>query len=97
MDDKTGGPVSQHFLIICGTLKNSHTVQKRVGDVVPGVVLYLLHGSGGVGEIKYGLIAAASGTLTSWRPISPHRRIVKSHICCDSHDTFTFTFTPWET
>ena len=69
-DDKTGGPVSQHFLIICGTLKNSHTVRKRVGGVVPGVVIYLLHGLGwvglgGVGEIKYGLIAAARGAFTS--------------------------------
>ena len=90
-DYKTGGPVSQHFLIICGTLKNSHTVWKRVGDVIPGVVIYLLHGSGGVGEIKYGLTAAARGAFTSWRPISPHRRIVKSHVCCVSDDTFTFS------
>ena len=64
-------------------LKNSHTVRKRVGDIVPGVVIYLLHGLGGlgglggVGEIKYGLIVAARGAFTSWRPISPHRKNCK--------------------
>ena len=40
--------------------------EKRVGDVVPGVVVYLsMHGLGWVGKIKYGLIAAARGAFTS--------------------------------
>ena len=29
-DDKTGGPVSQH---LCGTLKNSHTDEKKRGGL----------------------------------------------------------------
>ena len=32
---------------------------KRVGHEVPGVVAVLCKGMGGVGEVKYGLIAAA--------------------------------------
>ena len=58
------------------------------------MVIYLLHGSGGVGEIKYGLIAAARGglyKLTSDLTTQKNCK-VKSHVCCDSHDTFTFTF-----
>ena len=46
-------------------------LSKRVGGVVPGVVVYLLfhctfHAwAGWVSEIKYGLIAAARGAFTS--------------------------------
>ena len=37
---------------------------KRVGHEVPGVVAVLCEGMGGVGEVKYGLIAAAWSTFT---------------------------------
>ena len=56
--------------------KKSTHLSKRVGGVVPGVVVYLLfhctfHAwAGWVSEIKYGLIAAARGAFTSWRSIS---------------------------
>ena len=37
---------------------------KRVGHEVPGVVPVLCEGMGGVGEVKYELIAAAWGAFT---------------------------------
>ena len=37
---------------------------KRVGHEVPGVVAVLCEGMGGVGEVKYGLIAAVWGAFT---------------------------------
>ena len=37
---------------------------KRVGHEVPGVVAVLCKGMGGVGEVKYELIAAAWSALT---------------------------------
>ena len=37
---------------------------KRVGHEVPGVVAALCKGMGGVGEVKYGLIAAAWSVFT---------------------------------
>ena len=46
-------------MFISSTLKNPHTISKRVGHEVPGVVAALCKGIGGVGEVKYGLIAAA--------------------------------------
>ena len=52
-------------------VKEPTHLSKRVGGVVPGVVVYLLfhctfHAwAGWVSEIKYGLIAAARGAFTS--------------------------------
>ena len=54
-----------------GDVKEPTHLSKRVGGVVPGVVVYLLfhctfHAwAGWVSEIKYGLIAAARGAFTS--------------------------------
>ena len=52
-------------------VKEPTHLSKRVGGIVPGVVVYLLfrctfHAwAGWVSEIKYGLIAAARGAFTS--------------------------------
>ena len=37
---------------------------REVGHEVPGVVAVLCKGMGGVGEVKYGLIAAARSAFT---------------------------------
>ena len=52
---------------LAGDVKEPTHLSKRVGHVVPGVVVYLSFHAwvGWVSEIKYGLIAAASGAFTS--------------------------------
>lgn len=82
--------VKHMFLIICGTLKEPTHCLKRVGQVVPGVVVYLSlissvfhichsRGLGGRVRSKYRLIAAASNAFTCYSPISPHKRSVNCH------------------
>ena len=69
--DKAPSPTSSVLHGQQGTLKEPTHLSKRVGGVVPGVVVYLLfhctfHAwAGWVSEIKYGLIAAARGAFTS--------------------------------
>ena len=52
---------------LAGDVKEPTHLSKRVGHVVPGVVVYLSFHAwvGWVSEIKYGLIAAARGAFTS--------------------------------
>ena len=63
------GPVSCIFSVtwLAGDIKEPTHLSKRVGHVVPGVVVYLSFHAwvGWVSEIKYGLIAAARGAFTS--------------------------------
>ena len=52
------------FISSMWDVKEPTHYSKRVGHEVPGVVAVLCEGMGGVGEVKYGLIAAAWSAFT---------------------------------
>ena len=51
-------------------VKEPTRYSKRLGHGVPGVVAVLCEGMGGVGEVKYGLIAVAWSALHA--DVRPH-------------------------
>ena len=75
-----------HFINAKSAQKSTTTEKIRHG--VPGVMVWpsdLPSCMRELGEINYGLIAAASGAFTSWRPISHlpiRKRIVNRHERC---------------
>ena len=73
------------LLWLAGDVKEPTHLSERVGDDVPGVVVYLtFHAwAGWVSEIKNELMAAARGAFTSWRSISLNSIVNRHETSCD--------------